>query len=273
MIESIKKRRSVRTYQNTHLSDSDEKIIIKLIEEINQMKGPFGHRIKLFYHPNAYIDDDTPIKIGTYGFVKHAPSFISGVVQHTFKGLIDFGYLFEYLILRLTQMNLGTVWLAGTFNRKAFNQKVDADEIIPAITPVGYEKKDQSMIEKFIRKRSKGDDRFKFESLFFENDFETPKTLSENEISRALEACRLGPSASNKQPWRVLMIEEDMHLYLARTPNYAKILNFDIQALDMGIALCHLVLGLNQDVYNPNVTLKDVNVQTPLEYIATLTKH
>jgi hypothetical protein len=271
MIESIQKRRSVRTYHKKPLSDGDEKCVIQLIEEINQMKGPFGHKINLFYHPNASIDDDAPVKIGTYGFVKHAPSFVSGTVHNTFKGLIDFGYLFEFLILRLTKMNLGTVWLAGTFNRKAFNQRVAVDEIIPAITPVGYAHEDQSMIEKFIRKRSKGDDRFAFESLYFKNDFETPMTLDENKISKALEACRLGPSASNKQPWRVLVIKDDMHLYLARTPNYANILNFDVQALDMGIALCHLVLGLNQDVHNPKITLKHVNVQTSFDYIATLT--
>jgi nitroreductase len=270
MIDAIQNRRSVRTYQKKQLNESDEKHVISLIKEINQMKGPFGHKIKLAYHPNAYVDNDAPIKIGTYGFVKHAPAFISGVVTHNFKGLIDFGYLFEYLILRLTELNLGTVWLAGTFNRKAFKQLIEQEEIIPAITPVGYENEEQSTIEKIIRRRSKGDDRNPFESMFFVEDFKTTLTYGENRVSHVLELLRVAPSASNKQPWRILLKDDAFHLYLARTPNYAKILNFDIQALDMGIALCHLTLGLGQDISTPHIETKHVEVETSFDYIATI---
>jgi hypothetical protein len=69
-----------------------------------------------------------------------------------------------------------------------------------------------------------------------------------------LEAVRLGPSASNKQPWRVLRDDGVWDFYLRRTPGYLRSNggrrdNGDLQRADMGIALCHweltaLELGL-----------------------------
>lgn len=270
MIETIEKRRSVRTYMKSSLTQNDEKKVIQCIKEVHEMKGPFGHHIRLSYHPKAYVDDDAPVKIGTYGFVKNAPSFISGTVMHTFKGLIDFGYLFEYLILKLTEMGLGTVWLAGTFQRKIFRSIIEDQELMPAITPIGYENTQYSLTEKLIRKRSKGDDRFPMVQLAFDQDFKTPFVMGENRVSIALECMRLGPSASNKQPWRVLIKDDALHLYLARTPNYAKMLSFDIQALDMGIALCHLTLGLEHNIKEPKILISRPDVPSDWDYIASI---
>lgn len=270
MIDAIIKRKSIRTYVAKPLSDDDEKKVIAIIKEINQMKGPFGHAIRLSYHPHAYVDQDAPVKIGTYGFIKNAPSFISGTVIHNFKGLIDFGYLFELLILRLTQLNLGTVWLAGTFHRSAFKHLILENELMPAITPIGYHGESPSMMDKWIRKRSKGDFRLPNENLFFNQQTQEPWVMGENMISKALELLRIAPSASNKQPWRVYVQSHALYLYLARTPNYARILNFDIQALDMGIALAHLIIGLNQDVSKPNIFIEDPNLNIEHQYIASI---
>ena len=46
-------------------------------------------------------------------------------------------------------MGLGTVWLAGTFNRKQFLSSMDIkdDELFPAISPVGYPLEKQRFIE------------------------------------------------------------------------------------------------------------------------------
>jgi hypothetical protein len=59
---------------------------------------------------------------------------------------------------------------------------------------------------------------------------------------------RLGPSASNKQPWRIVRDGRLWHFYLLRTPRYIANLGSklgaiaDIQRLDMGIAMCHFEL-------------------------------
>ncbi len=64
-----------------------------------------------------------------------------------------------------------------------------------------------------------------------------------------LDALRWAPSASNKQPWRILRRGETWHFYLQRTKGYGKgtatfaLLRLaDLQRVDMGIAMCHFDL-------------------------------
>ncbi len=243
MIQVIKKRRSVRTYLKKSLSAEDQLKIESLLEEVKEMKGPFGHSIDLKFFNKPLVGENENVKIGTYGFVKNAQTFISGSVENTFEGLVDFGYLFEYMILRLTKENLGTVWLGGTFNRKDFNYLLNENEIIPAITPVGYIHPNMSIQENVMRSAIKANQRIPFETLFFNKSIETP--LDPNHpYSDILELVRLSPSASNKQPWRVIVDGNVLHFYLKKTPKYAESLSFDIQVVDLGIAIQHATQAL-----------------------------
>jgi hypothetical protein len=59
----------------------------------------------------------------------------------------------------------------------------------------------------------------------------------------------LGPSASNKQPWRIFRDREKnrFHVFLQRTPGYVG--NFgdiSLQNVDMGIAMCHFELSARE---------------------------
>jgi hypothetical protein len=83
----------------------------------------------------------------------------------------------------------------------------------------------------------------------------------------------LAPSASNKQPWRVIKDNNQaaFHFYLRRTPGYDKLFNeIKLQHVDMGIALCHFTLSSKElglpgywQVNNPQINTGD------MEYIAT----
>jgi hypothetical protein len=55
----------------------------------------------------------------------------------------------------------------------------------------------------------------------------------------------LGPSASNKQPWRVIRDDRAFHFFLCRNPGY-EITGFDLQLNDMGIARCHFELSAHE---------------------------
>jgi len=91
--------------------------------------------------------------------------------------------------------------------------------------------------------------RLAWEQLFFNYMFEVPLLRGEAaEYATVLEMVRIGPSASNKQPWRILNYNKYWRFYLQRTPGYyndpvKRILNLcDLQRLDMGIAMCHFEL-------------------------------
>ena len=99
--------------------------------------------------------------------------------------------------------------------------------------------------------------------------------LSENEKAAYgffLEMVRLAPSASNKQPWTIILIDNVFHFYLKRTPNYySKLLQSDLQRVDMGIAMAHFELALSEkqvshdwEVNNPGLELEELT-----EYIAS----
>ncbi|MBO7399910.1 MAG: nitroreductase, partial [Clostridia bacterium] len=62
----------------------------------------------------------------------------------------------------------------------------------------------------------------------------------------ALEAVRLAPSAVNKQPWRVILSGNRAHFYEKRSRGYNDG-EWDIQKIDMGIALCHFEVAAKEN--------------------------
>ena len=94
------------------------------------------------------------------------------------------------------------------------------------------------------------DKRLPWKELFYLRDISQPiSQQAEGILNEPLEMVRLGPSASNKQPWRIV-ISEDKSLYrfyLKRTPNYAgNAMGFDMQRIDMGIAMSHFHLACEE---------------------------
>lgn len=247
MKDAVYDRISVRTYEKKPLTKKEREVVEEVIKMTKLIKGPFGHEISFFTdHQETNLDDEAK-RIGTYGFIKNAPSFVGGTVKNEFTGIIDFGYVFEYLILQLTKQGFGTCWLGGTFDREAFKKHVSEGEIIPAITPVGYPEDKMSLRERAIRFAIKANRRKPFDEMFYLNDINHPiKDDTHHPLKEALEYVKLGPSASNKQPWRIIIKDQIVHFYLQRTPNYGVNRPFVIQALDLGIAILHFEIGLKE---------------------------
>ena len=88
----------------------------------------------------------------------------------------------------------------------------------------------------------------------------------------AFEAVRLGPSASNKQPWRLVQDNEGLiHLYLKENKLYNRMLGkIRIQLIDMGIALCHFELAAKDRGLPGNWSVQEWKPQIKgLQYIAS----
>ncbi|MCX6554510.1 MAG: nitroreductase, partial [Candidatus Aminicenantes bacterium] len=59
-----------------------------------------------------------------------------------------------------------------------------------------------------------------------------------------LECVRLAPSASNRQPWRILQQDGAFHFFLSRDKAYSAMMpHVDLQRIDLGIAMCHFQLS------------------------------
>ncbi len=269
-MKTILNRHSVRTFEKVFLSTKDKKMVQDVLEEHNAMQGPFANAIKTHFVENVIPGKKEGI-IGTYGFVKNAPAFVVGVATKDFNHLVDFGYVFEHVILKLTEKNLGTVWLGGTFKRSNFDVPLETDEFIPAVSPVGYPAEKPSLREKTVRTIAGSDTRKAFDELFYEKDFDTPLTRSKIPIlSPVLDLVQKGPSASNKQPWRLLVDGKNVHVYLKENPKYIGNYIYNIQALDAGIAIAHFELGLkDKNIAYTMKAVDDAPTHDDLRYIIT----
>jgi len=249
VIELIKSRKSVRTYEEKKIESESLKKLKEFISEINKLS-----KIKARYviAENTDTKKGTTVKLGTYGVISGADTFIVGIIDKDEKDAAEFGYQFEKIILCATDLGLQTCWLGGTFNKGNFERSIDLgdNEIIPIVSPLGYGKGKRKLLESAMRSLAGSDLRKPWSEIFFNKD--SSIGLSEAEAGNyalTLEMLRLAPSASNKQPWRVIMAHNRFDFYLARTPGYRS-MGFDLQKNDVGIAMCHfelsaLELGLN----------------------------
>ena len=249
----IRQRYSCRTYQKRPVSDLD---ISKLETFFNQCStGPLGNITRFQILPASPYDPRNLPKLGTYGFIKDPGAFLVGAAKEAPGAMEDFGYSMELLILKATELEMGTCWLGGTFTKSRFAHQMDlqAGETIPAATSLGYPSNQKGWIDRVSRIYAGADRRLPWESLFFN---ETWSNSYHREVDDAyaepLQLVRLAPSASNKQPWRLLFREGKWHFYLKRTPNYptpvfGRLLRMsDLQRIDIGIAMAHFSLAVQE---------------------------
>ena len=250
VLDAIRKRYSVRTYSLQKLESNEIKEIRDFLA--GNIKGPFGNRVRFKLVDISEKAADELKKYVSYGNITGASLFIAGTVKKGTKCMEDFGYCMERNVLLATSLGLGTVWLGGSLNRSSFAAAMNAapDELIPAITPLGYAADKRTVKDIFIRTLSGGKNRKEFNRIFFASDFSTPlEKASCGKYSEVLEAVRLAPSASNKQPWRIVWEKEKdvFHFYMDEDKKYnASDKDIHIQNNDMGIAMCHFELAATE---------------------------
>lgn len=240
--EVIKSRTSVRSYREESLGKDVKDRLRGFMKEV---KGPFDARCRLELIDNSVAQKGEGVKLGTYGVIKGASSFFAAAIDKSARGPEQLGFVFEQLVLFSCSMGLGTCWLGGTFKKSEFAKIMDLreDELLPIVSPVGYAREKRGVVDSLFRLGAGSNNRKDWTELFFNGGFDTGLGREEaGEYSIPLEMVRLGPSASNKQPWRLVKDNDVFHFYVKRTKGYGDRLGFDIQRLDMGIAMCHFQL-------------------------------
>jgi hypothetical protein len=203
--------------------------------------------------------------LGTYGFIRGNTGFVVGAMSPSASGLEDFGYALERIVLMADDLGLGTCWLGGSFTRSSFAAWIQAgrSERIPAVLAVG-------VIDGVppVPHRS----RLGWDRLFFQDDIQTPLSAeAAGPFADVLEMVRLAPSASNRQPWRIVRRGENWHFFLQRTKGYRKnivtrLLGIeDIQRVDIGIAMAHFELTAMEAELAGRWIVADPRIGTPAE--------
>jgi len=276
VIGLIRRRTSCRTYDGEPIGAGTQRRLQAFLDR--ESGAPFGKRMRLALIAATEDDPTTVRRLGTYGFIKGARAYIAGVVldAESAGALEDFGYVVERTILYATSLGLGTVWLGGTFTKSRFERTMGlrSGESLPAVIALGSTAERPRASDGVIRRGAQADKRLTWEQLFYEAPpeggglFEIPLANDgAGTYATALEMVHIGPSASNKQPWRIVRSGKSWHFYMQRSRRYRSrnslVRVADMQRIDMGIAMCHFELTALQLGLAGDWTFEDPGLPLP----------
>jgi nitroreductase len=264
LLDVIKARRSVRTFDGNGLATEE---IAALQEFADRAENPYGQRAVFQIFSAKEHGLSSPVIAGT-------DLYLTGKIQKQPHAEEAFGYIMEEVVLFAQANGIGTTWIAGTMNRGSFEKAcgLGAGEVMPCVTPLGHPANKMSIKESLMRKGVKADSRLPFEQLFFAGSFDKPlsKTAA-GDLADALEAVRWAPSAVNKQPWRLVVCEDRVHFFEKKDKGYDNG-DWDLQKVDLGIALCHFLRMTKAAGLSPACVIEDPGIACPPStcYVATV---
>jgi len=269
--EIIERRFSCRTYLDVPIEAEKRQRLREFLSA--RQTGPLGTPARFELVVATEKDRRALRGLGTYGLIRGATGFVLGAVSEGEKNLEDFGYLMEQIVLQATDLGLGTCWLGGFFTRSRFAERLalDDSELMPAVVSVGYVSDDRGLLDRLIRRGAGSNRRLPWEHLFFDGQFGVPiSRQAAGAYAVPLEMVRLGPSASNRQPWRIVKDGGAWHFYLQRMLGYYEggrlfLRMADLQRVDMGIAMCHFALTADELGLRGAWAIEEPDIERPDE--------
>lgn len=256
MMELIQTRKSVRTFDGRSLTEEDRKALEDYAKTIT---NPYEIPVSFVFLDAEEHGLSSPVINGEH-------LYVAGKVPKMLHCEEAFGYSFEQFVLYAWSRGIGTTWIGGTMKRELFEKAADTgeDEIMPIVSPLGYPAAEKAEVDTKLRGSVHGDERLPASELFFDSDFRT----SLQEKSELLEAVRWYPSAANMQPCRVVKDGKSYHFYEKHLDGYKSGAAWDVQKIDLGIAICHFM-----SVTEGEFSIFDPGIMTGenIEYIATVT--
>lgn len=241
LYEAIFKRKSIRKYEMTSLSEG----ILKSIREYGDSIKPLDESIKydLTYLGANDVKNILPVK---------APHYICLYSQTKGNYLMNAGFLLQQIDLYLSASNIASCWLGMAKPSKGVSLISNGMEFIimlafgNTIEPIH-----RSDVSEFKRKSMS----------------DISNIADGNEL---LEPVRLAPSASNTQPWYfsgktdAITVSREK-LSFIKAPLYDK-----MNQIDIGIALCHLWLSLDHQGKVADYDYKKNSVQKGYEFMVSV---
>ncbi len=266
LLSLAKSRKSFRTYDKNGVP---AELRQKVEEYAKTIENPFGIPVEFVFLDAEQYGLSSPVLSGE-------KLYIAGKVEKKPYADVAYGYSFERLVMYAWSLGLGTVWIGGTMKRENFEKAaaVKDGEMMPCISPLGVPAKQYGIKERLMRTGVSADNRFPVEKLFFSEEYGKPVTAEDLQaMGDAAEIVRWAPSAVNKQPWRIVCKDGAWHFYEKKDKGFVSDATGDLQEIDVGIALCHFVMSLEEQGKKPAVAVADPGLTVPEDvcYIATVT--
>ena len=265
LLKTIMGRKSVRSFDGRPVSAEDRE---RLEQYIRSIRNPFDIPVRFVLLDAKQHGLSSPVLSGE-------TLFVAGKVDKVPYSDVAFGYSFEKLVLYAWSLGIGTTWIGGTMKRELFEQAagLSEGEMMPCVSPLGYPAKRRSIRETMMRKGVRADSRLPAEKLFFDGAWDAALPSEKRTADAGLiEMVRWAPSAVNKQPWRVVLNGKSAHFYENKSKGYVDGTGWDIQKIDLGIALYHFTCGLEAQGIDWRLAVTDPGLSAPegTAYIATI---
>ena len=210
ILELMKARHSVRTYTDKKIEGETANNLQALIDECNMQSGL---HIQLCLNNSKAFDGF----MAHYGKFSNANNYIALIGKKSKVLDEKLGYYGEKIVLKVTELGLGSCWVAGTYSKKKCSCTIEKDEKLVCVIAIGY----------------------------FDKDGVPHKTKSIEELSqvngnmpewfrRGMEAAQLAPTAINQQKF-LISLNGNRVTAKAGLGFFTK--------LDLGIVKYHFELG------------------------------
>lgn len=230
MIQAINSRKSIRKYKEEPFSQED----IQKIKAIIKDAKPLFDNIPM---ETFLIEDGEKIHSTFKGIMfKYtkvmAPHYLAFTSEIKEGHLENIGFIGEEIVLKLTQLGIGTCWLGSVIKQEVFKAivKVQNKQNYIILIALGYPTEQLKLVEN--RKRL---DKSKVIIGTYENQYDP-----------IIQALIDAPSAVNSQPWRISMSDNKFDLYLENRNILTKHMLKEMNHIDMGIGLNHLYNSANE---------------------------
>lgn len=215
MRSAIEKRISRRKFINEAIADVDQKTINELIVRLNAVSG----LTMTFEEDGSYAF--TKLR-KTYGLFSNVRSIVIMKGKTSDPHLNEkVGYFGEELILKMTDLSLGTCWVGGTFDKTSFH--VSSDETLVCVIVVG-KVASPSLGEKVLRAATHR--KVKPMAQRIVSDVALPQW-----VEKGMAAVLLAPSAMNTQKPSFKYRQSQLSAEVED--------NYSMDMIDLGIAKRH----------------------------------
>lgn len=227
----LKSRTSTREYKDTAIDEATRKKLFEIVDAEAEKLG----KDDLSFLVNT--DGESIYKAlegvaGYRGIMIKAPAYIAlNALNDNPASIVKGAYGMEEIITKLNELGLGSCWITvsdveKTVKQSAFNF-TEGD--VNLLLAVGYPLDGEVRQQRF-------DDRKPTEDLVFLGDFDTQATdedLEQRGLNDIFDYAKFAPSTQNEQPWRFVIIDDEIKLYIE---NYKG----DVNLIDAGIIMYYV---------------------------------
>jgi len=135
ILEIMRARHSVRAYNDRKIEGNAADILHLLIDDCNKQGGL--HIQLCLNEPKAFEGFKAH-----YGKFSNADNYIALVGRKSKELDEKLGYYGEKIVLKATELGLGSCWVAGTYSKSKCNCIIDKGEKLVCVIAIGYFDKD-----------------------------------------------------------------------------------------------------------------------------------